>query len=215
MKKDLIINLTKVAREQKENTVIITEIIFPYIDRAGNVTVYLDNVTRKISNLLYVALMRNENITFVYRNIVMSTEEFFSHASYVIKNRQIEFELKELSEKTTKLIFENRIPSSIVKNIDIILDYAVLNQYGIVVGQQDLSYMKMTTYHPNDMQAWKWGISDKDFSFSKTTEQTKVQYTTTLYDKLVAWLQLTYFITNDFEPDFIPENEEPIPAYLL
>lgn len=101
--------------------------------------------------------------------------------------------LAEITYKTKKLIIENNIPLDVISNID---NYAErLHSCHIEVGQSLVLVEKKSTYKPTDLERKQWGVADKDFSFTNDGKCRYV-YQTTLYDKLIAYLEWKYITDN-------------------
>ena len=179
-----------------------------YTKRCNSFTIISKGVSKEISNYTLAYLLQGANVRLLCDKGLFRNEEIISHISAVQANRYEDFKLDELLQKTWNLIVKNNIPLDVVRNIDLYIPADKLSQYDIQLGQQELPVVKMNTYKPTDLQRKDWNIKDEDFIFSKQRAEYKYKYTTTLYDKLVAWLQLKFYIENGIEPLYTLEEVE-------
>lgn len=177
-----------------------------YTKRCNSFTIISKGVSKEISNYTLAYLLQGANVRLLCDKGLFRNEEIISHISAVQANRYEDFKLDELLQKTWNLIVKNNIPLDVVRNIDLYIPADKLSQYDIQLGQTELPVIKMNTYKPTDLQRKDWGVADKSFAFSKTKTQYKYQYTTTLYDKLIAWLQLKFYTENNIAPLYTTEE---------
>ena len=196
--KDLIIDLSKKHMYPIYETVVLYELknSMAYVDRTKKVDVYTVIITKELENHLFIWHMKEYQVNLYYRDFLYTTPEAINNLIGTIRANQVaSYAEQELRYRTSKLIVDNKIPHEVVADIDAHLPLEELTRWDITIGQQVLPIIKQTTYKPTDLQRKEWGVSDPDFVFNKEREQVKSVYQVTLYDKLVAWLQLQYYYT--------------------
>ena len=178
----------------------------PYDKRTNKICIMCHGVSRKIMNYIIAFLMNERTVVLYCDKGVFFDEQALLHTSEVLAERFEDLKLDELSSRTWKLIIDNAIGMDVVRNIDAHIPKDLLSMYDIQLGVTELPVVKMNTYKPTDLQRKQWGITDKELVFSKNRAQTKYEYTTTLYDKLVAYLQLQFYMHNGIEPLYTMEE---------
>lgn len=208
--KDLYIDLINHKEGVTANAVILPllENCMAYAKRTDKICIVTRGVNRKIMNYITAFLMDMHPVVLYCNQGVFYNEQALMHASEIVAEKFESYKFNELLSRTWKLILDNEIPMHVVRDIDIHIPLNMLAMYDIQVGVTELPIVKMNTYKPTDLQRKEWGVSDKDFVFSKDRAQLKYEYTTTLYDKLIAWLQLQYYTKHGIAPLFTFEDVE-------
>lgn len=215
--KDLYFDLINHTSGVTASAVILPQLenSMPYVKRTDKICIVCRGVSRKIMNYITAFLMDMHPVVLYCEKGVFFDEQALMHASEVLAERFENFKIDELLSRTWKLIVDNAIPMDVVRNIDVHLPLSMLSMYDIQLGVTELPIVKMNTYKPTDLQRKDWGVADKQFMFSKERAQTKYEYTTTLYDKLVAYLQLQFYVRNGIEPLYTTEelDSQPVAPY--
>lgn len=213
---------TVTATSENEVVVIGTQSMFNCMNYAhGDIVIHTDSfVNAKDLKALKVLYYIGENPDIIMHGSdgvrVVSLDWVINHMTVHNNRIAINRELNALRLRTYNLIKDNNIPMSVVSHIDDHLPSDLLSLYEIEIGGQLLLQESMSTYHPTEVQRNAWGVSDRDFSFTPVMPKMKYTVTTTLYDKLVAWLQLQYFIKADVPIPYKPPTvEEQISNWIL
>ena len=208
--KDLYIDLINHTEGVTASAVILPQLENStlYAKRTDKICIVTKGVTKKTMNYIIAFLLDAHPVTLFCERGVFYDEQALAHVSEVIAERFEDYRLNELLARTWELIIDNNIPMEVVRNIDLHIPARLLSMYDISLGVTELPFVKMNTYKPTDLQRKDWGIADKKFMFSKDRAQVQYKYITTLYDKLIAWLQLQFYINNGIEPLYTLEEEE-------
>lgn len=215
--KDLYIDLVNHTQGVTNSAVILPQLenSMPYVKRTDKICVMCKGVSKKIKNYITAFIMNGHEVILYCNKGIFYNEQALTHISEVIASRYEDFKDNELLSNTWNLIIKNHIPMDVVKNIDAHIPVDMLSMYDIQLGQTEVPVVKMNTYKPTDLQRKDWQVADKDFMFSKDSAKIKTVYKTTLYNKLIAYLQLQYYIQNGIEPLYTMEelNQEPVTPY--
>lgn len=213
MSKILIVDLRKDhIKTAPENSMLLYELdsMMLYAKYAQSVHFFTNRLVSKIENYITACFMSDIPVILHMNNYVFHDNGAIVHIQSLKKDCCENMALAELLQKTWALIAKNSIPLKVVQHIDDYLPQDKLRMYDIELGCQCLPLVKMNTYKPTDLQRAKWGVEDKNFAFSHKPKL-RYEYRITLYDKLLAWLALNFYLTNDFEPLYIP-NEPVTPV---
>lgn len=205
--------LLYVDRVSKKHIVTDSVVVLPdfegstrYAERAESVTIISHGVSKSMMNYTLAYMRIGKEVRLFCDAGVFYNEEITAHISARWEERLETGELDKLSRRTWELIKENHIPIEVVRNIDCFLPTEQLSMYDIQIGQTVLPVVKMNTYKPTDLERKEWGVSDAGLAFSKERAKHRYTYTATLYDKLIAWLQLTYYIAHGIAPLYTHEE---------
>lgn len=179
-----------------------------YARRTNHVVIMTKGITRKVYDYLTAYTLNGNSITLYTDKGVFTDGQALTHASEIIAEKIERFYDNELLQRTWKLILDNNIPLEVVRHIDDYIPLDKLSQYDIQLGQTIRPSVKRSTYKPTDLQRKEWGVNDKDFMFTKEKAQCRYDYVISLYDKLIAWLQLQYYTQNNIPPLYTPEETE-------
>lgn len=179
-----------------------------YAKRASRVIVHA-RPSREVLNYLIAFDLSDIEYHFIDSKVnIFSGKRAIAHVSECVAYNAERFALEELSRKTWQLIISQNIPARVYEDIDSYIPFDMLSMYDIQLSQQLLPVTKMSTYKPTDLQRKEWSIADENFMFSKERASTKFVYTTTLYDKLLAYLQLKFYKEHGIEPLYTHKDVE-------
>lgn len=179
-----------------------------YARRTDTVVVMAKGITRKLYDYLTAYVLNGNMITLYTDKGVFFGNQALTHASEIMAEKLEQYYDTELLQRTWKLIIDNNIPLEVVRHIDDYIPMDKLSQYDIQLGQTIRPSVKRSTYKPTDLQRKEWGINDASFMFTKERAQCRYDYVVSLYDKLIAWLQLHYYIQNNIPPLYTLEEIE-------
>ena len=149
--------------------------------------------SKKLLNCMLWFDSQNIKIIYNWQGGLIKNEQAISVLTYALCGQAITANLAEITYKTKKLIIENNIPLDVISHID---NYAErFHSCHIEVSQSLVLVEKKSTYKPTDLERKQWGVADKDFSFTNDGKCRYV-YQTTLYDKLLAYLEWKYISDN-------------------
>lgn len=149
--------------------------------------------SKKLLNCLLWFDSQDIDIIYHWQGGLLENEKAIACLSHSLCGQAVESNLRELQFKTKKIIIENNISAEVIINID---NYAErFHSCHIEVGESLVLVEKTSTYKPTDLERKQWSISDKDFSFTNSGK-CKYVYQTTLYDKLIAYLEYKYILDN-------------------
>ena len=148
---------------------------------------------KKLLNCMLWFDSQDIDIIYHWQDRLLKNEQTISVLTYALCGQAIESNLKELQFKTKKLIIENNISAEVIINIDSYTER--FRSCHIEIGQSLVLVEKKSTYKPTDLERKQWGINDKDFAFSNSGKCRYI-YQTTLYDKLVAYLEYKFISDN-------------------
>ena len=188
------------AFEIKENIVEVgtTSKLFEMVNflQSRNKLDCIEIISRPSKKLLnYLLWFDSQDITIQYhwQGSIIPTKKAIEVLTCTLCGQAINSNLAELAFKTKKLIIENNITPDIILNIDNYTER--FNSCHIEVGTSLVLIEKTSTYRPTDLERKQWGVSDKDYAFSNNGKCRYI-YQTTLYDKLVAYLEYRYISDN-------------------
>lgn len=148
---------------------------------------------KKLLNYLLWFDSQDIEVQYHWQGSIIPTKKAIEVLTYTLCGQAIESNLRELLFKTKKLIIENSIPTEVILNINNYTER--FRSCHIEIGESLVLVEKTSTYRPTDLEQKQWGVSDRYFAF---TNNGKCRYTyqTTLYDKLVAYLEYKFITDN-------------------
>ena len=154
--------------------------------------------SKKLLNYLLWFDSQNIEVWYHWQGSVIHNAQAIEILTCVLCGQAINSNLAEIAYKTKKLIIENNISAEVIINIDNYTER--FRNYHIEVGESLVLVEKSSTYHPTDLERKQWGISDRHFAFSNNGK-CRYTYQTTLYDKLIAYLEYKFITDNAIKFD--------------
>lgn len=149
--------------------------------------------SKKLLNILLWFDSQDIEILYHWQGGLLENEKAIEILTYTLCGQAINSNLKEIAFKTKKLIIENNITPDVIINID---NYAErFSSCHIEIGESLVLVEKTSTYRPTDLERKQWGINDTEYAFSNNGK-CRYTYQTTLYDKLVAYLEYRFISNN-------------------
>lgn len=182
------------------------EIDMDLCKRCLTITVYSKKLPKKetAAKLFVLYELLEKDCCFIQNGFTYVGKALQDHFQYAKCNLIAYFDNEELRYKTEKLINDYRISRKVIENIDTYLPQEELAEYGLDIGYQLLRKETMNTYTPTDLQRTEWNV-EKGFTFSHA-DRMKYFYKQTLYDKLITYLSLNFYIENDLPRDYTKEE---------
>lgn len=154
--------------------------------------------SKKLLNYLLWFDSQDITIQYHWQGDILKNKQAINVLTYALCGQAINSNLAEIAYKTKKIIIEHDIPLDVILNID---NYEErFRSCHIEIGQSLVLVEKTSTYRPNDLERKQWSISDKEYAFSNNGK-CKYIYQTTLYDKLIAYLEYKFITDNAIKFD--------------